>query len=291
MFAAIAGALIGGAMQNRAAKKAANAQMQAAQLQAEASRFRPYNVTTGLGKSLFDTENDTATYELDPRLRTAQDTMFQLGKQALPETVDPSQAAQELYDSYQAMSAPQRERTFAQLQNSQFNNGTLGLAYGATQSGLGASNPALEAYLNAQNMADQQMFLNAQGTARDYLNNDLARAQGLFTSGIGMEAPGMDALNAGMAIGGRATAASTAAGNALAQGMVGAAQTRLGGTMNLIDSVTKGFTQFAGSPSMQGAQNPLSGLFSGWGNSQASSGGGFSGGGYGSIGSSGYTAT
>lgn len=253
--------LLGANQQKKAANRAADAQIQAAELQAEAAKFKPYNVTTGLGKSVFDTENNTATYELDPRLRDAQATMFDLGQQGLPTTGNPEEAAQMLFDRYQQMAAPTRERSFAALQNSQFNNGTLGLAYGATQSGLGASNPALEAYLNAQNMADQNMFLTAQDKSRDYLTSDIARSQGLFTSGIGLEAPGMDALNAGITIGGRATAANSAAANALAAGMTNAANINASAQTNYINQLAGGFTQMVGQPGFQQGMGNLGSMF------------------------------
>ena len=253
--------LLGANQQKKAANRAADAQIQAAEMQAEAAKFKPYNVTGGLGSAMFDTENQKASYTLDPRLKAQQDALLGLGAEALPTDANPDAAAQMLFDRYQQMAAPSRERSFAALQNSQFNNGTLGLSYGATASGLGASNPALEAYLNAQNMADQNMFLTAQDKARDYLTSDIARSTGLFNSAIGLDSVGQDAMNAGINIGGRATAANSAAANALAAGMTNAANINASAQTNYINQLAGGFTQMVGQPGFQQGMGNLGSMF------------------------------
>ena len=263
---AIAGAVIGGMFSNSASKRAANAELEAARMQADAAKFKPYNVTGLLGSANFDTNNNTVSTSIDPRLKARQDELLRLGGSAMPSDVNPDNLASNLFSRYQALAAPYRERDFAMLNNSQFNNGTLGLSYGATASGLGASNPALEAWLNSQNLADQKMFLDAETNARQFIDNDLARSQGMFNSAIGLDAVGADALNAGINIGSKAGAAASASATALANGMRNANTINYKNDMNLINSMTKGFTEFAGN----GGFDNIGNFFSGGGNTTVS---------------------
>lgn len=96
--------LVGGMMQ-------ADATKDAARTAAKASEFKPYNITSGLGDVKFDRKNNTVDYNLDPNLRAYQNSMFNLANQAIPTTSDPTEAANALYNQYNAMTAPERERS------------------------------------------------------------------------------------------------------------------------------------------------------------------------------------
>jgi len=220
MPAYIGGAMVvGGILQGQSAKSAANtsaqAQLQAAQMAADAAKFRPVGVTTRFGASQFEMSPEgylqSAGYTLSPELQQYQDQLralsqqqiqqglmapqqyaplqgaagglFSLGQQYLAQT--PEQAAQKYIEQQQNLIAPSRERQYAQLQNQLFQTGRGGLSVGGTglrpsgTQGLGASNPEMEAYYNA--LAQQDAALAAQ--AQEAGQRQTAFGAGLFGSG------------------------------------------------------------------------------------------------------------
>lgn len=218
-FIAAGGAILGGLLSGRSARKAAqtqaDAQTRAAQLAAEEARFRPVGITTRFGQSQFTTGPDGrvsgASYELNPELRALQDRflglagggltqaeqaqaqfaplqgaaqgLFGLGQQYLAQS--PQEAAQQFMSRQQELLAPSRERQMAQLQNQLFQTGRGGLSVGATSArpsgaaGLGAASPEMEAYYNA--LAQQDAALAAQATEAG--QRQVAFGAGLFGTG------------------------------------------------------------------------------------------------------------
>jgi len=212
---AVAGGIIGGNSAKSAANTSAAAQLQAAQIAADAARFRPVGVTTRYGSSNFQTDDKGnligAGYNVSPELRAYQDQLlgltgqqlqqglmapqqfaplqgaagglFSLGQQYLSQS--PQEAAQKYIEQQQNLLAPSRERQYAQLQNQLFNTGRGGLSVGATglrpsgSQGLGASNPELEAYYNAMAQQDAQLAAQAQAAGQQ----QTAFGAGLFGSG------------------------------------------------------------------------------------------------------------
>ena len=213
------GALVGGLMAGESAKSAAetsaNAQREAAQMAADASRFRPVGVTTRYGASQFQVGPDgnliSAGYTVSPELQAYQNQLqgltgqqlqqglmapqqyaplqgaagglFSLGQQYLAQS--PQEAAQKYIEQQQNLLAPSRERQYAQLQNQLFQTGRGGLSVGGTglrpsgAQGLGASNPELEAYYNALAQQDAQLAAQAQAAGQQ----QTAFGAGLFGSG------------------------------------------------------------------------------------------------------------
>jgi hypothetical protein len=201
-----------------AARTASDAQLEAARIAAEESRFRPIGVTTRFGSSQFgygpDGRVESAGYTVDPELRAYQDRLmgltgqglgfaeaaqgayaplaggaqrlFDLGSQYLGQS--PEDVAAQYIQQQQNLLAPSRERQFSQLQNQLFNTGRGGLAVGATGmrpgggAGLGAANPEMEAYYNA--LAQQDAALAAQGMQEG--QRQTAFGAGLFGTGAGM---------------------------------------------------------------------------------------------------------
>jgi hypothetical protein len=234
---AVAGTnLLGGIIQGNAAQDAAStsakAQLEAARIAADASKFRPVGVTTRFGTSQFTTDPKTgyvtgAGYNLSPELRGYQDRLmalsgqgltqaeaaqgmyqpltgaatglFNLGNQYLAQS--PEAVAAQYMQSQQDLLAPSRERQYAQLQNQLFNTGRGGLAVGATGmrpgggAGLGASNPEMEAYYNA--LAQQDVAL--AGQAQQAGQQQVAFGTGLLSQGAGLlgqyQAGQVNALN------------------------------------------------------------------------------------------------
>jgi len=214
--------LLGGAMQSRAAKGAAEqsaqAQLEAARIAAEASKFRPVGVTTRFGSSNFQFDPSgylsSAGYTVSPELKAYQDRLqalsggaltqaemaqqqyaplqqsatglFGLGQQYLQQT--PEQVASQYMRQQQDLLAPSRERQMAQLQNQLFQQGRGGLSVGATgarpsgAAGLGATTPEMEAYYNALAQQDLQLASQAQQAGQQ----NVAFGAGLLGTGAGL---------------------------------------------------------------------------------------------------------
>lgn len=220
MPAYIGGAMVvGGLLQGQSAKSAANtsaaAQLEAARIAAEESRFRPIGTTTRFGSSQFqfgpEGRLSGAGYTVSPELQQYQDQLqtlsqqqiqqglmapqqyaplqgaasglFNLGQQYLAQT--PEQVAQQYISRQQDLLAPSRERQYAQVQNQLFNTGRGGLSVGGTGlrpgggMGLSAANPEMEAYYNA--LAQQDLQLAAQ--AQEAGQQQTAFGAGLLGSG------------------------------------------------------------------------------------------------------------
>jgi hypothetical protein len=183
-------------------------------------------------------------------LREAGQQLFQLGSQYMAQT--PEQVAQKYMQQQLDLLSPSRERQYAQLQNQLFQTGRGGLSVGATGTrpgggeGLGAANPEMEAYYNALAQQDAQLAAQAQQEGQ----RQLAFGTGLFGQGAGLlggyesgvtgalnpfttalggvstlESLGMQPLDIGAQLGGRAATAGANAGQSLLQGGLLAAQT------------------------------------------------------------------
>lgn len=224
--------LVGGMLQGDASKSAANtaanAQRDAANIAAKSAEFKPYNLTSGFGTSTMTPTG--GSYTLDPTLAAYRNQMYAGANQSLPTTFDPTQTAQRYYQQQQDILAPERERAFAALQNSIFNQGTAGLAVGATGArpysggaGLGASNPTLEAYFNSLNQQDLQLQQNAQQYGNQQLDQQIARSTGLFGQGTGIEKLGYGVMSDSANIGNRNTANAMQAAQNTYNANVGAA--------------------------------------------------------------------
>ena len=212
----VAGAsLLGGYLQGESAKSAAqtsaDAQLRAAQMAAEASKFRPVGVTSRYGTSQFTTDaqgNLTgAGYNVSPEyqayqqqlsglmgqqlqqglgaqqqyapLTTAAGGLFNLGQQYLAQS--PQQAAEQYMANQQALLAPSRERESALLANQLSNTGRTGLSV-AQGGGLLSANPEQAALANARAMQDLQLAASATQAGQQ----QTAFGAGLFGQGAGL---------------------------------------------------------------------------------------------------------
>ena len=207
--------LLGGYLQGKSAQNAANtsaqAQLQAAQIAADAAKFRPVGVTTRYGTSNFQTDAQGnlvgAGYNVSPELQQYQDQLrgltrqqlqqglyapqqyaplqgaagglFNLGQQYLSQS--PEQAAQKYIDQQQAVLAPGRERESAMLMNQLQNSGRTGLSV-AQGGGLLSANPEASALANARAMQDLQLAANATQAGQQ----QTAFGAGLYGQGAGL---------------------------------------------------------------------------------------------------------
>ena len=195
-----------------AAKTQADAQIRAAQIAADAARFRPVGVTTRFGSSNFQTDAQgnvigagyTPSAEIlgyQNRLSTlanqgltgaegaqaayapltgAAQNLFSLGQSYLAKT--PEQAAQEYITKQQALLAPSQENQLALLQNKLQQQGRGGLSV-AQGGNLGATTPEMQAYYNS--IAQSNLFLAAQ--ADQEARNRITYGAGLFDTGANLQ--------------------------------------------------------------------------------------------------------
>ena len=214
--------LVGGAMQGDSARSAArtsaDAQIRAAQIAADAARFRPVGITTRYGTSNFQTDEQGnltgAGYNVSPELKAYQDRLqaltggaltqaeqaqqqyaplqqaagglFSLGQQYLAQS--PEQVAAKYMAQQQDLLAPSRERSMAMLQNQLYQQGRGGLSVGATSArpsgaaGFGAASPEMEAYYNAMAQQDAQLAAQSQQAGQQ----NVAFGTGLLGQGAGL---------------------------------------------------------------------------------------------------------
>lgn len=181
--------------QTSAAQTSANAQIQAAQMAADAARFRPVGVTTGFGSSQFATDAEGnltgASYTLTPELQAIRNrlmsqagtydptqvqqqaqalgagagSLFQAGQGYL--SASPEEARQRYIQQQTALVAPQQEQALAGIRNRLFQTGRTGLATGGTNTGnMAATNPEMAAYYNALAQQQAQLAAGAEQAAQ-----------------------------------------------------------------------------------------------------------------------------
>jgi len=196
----------------QAAQTQADAQVRAAQIAADAAKFRPVGVTTRFGQSAFATDAQGnvigAGYSASPEIQGYQNrlsalagqgltqaeqaatayrpltgaaqSLFSLGNQYL--ATSPEQAAQDYITKQQALLAPTQENQLALLQNKLFQQGRTGAA-SAQGGNLMATNPEMAAYYNS--IAQSNLALAAQ--ADQEARNRITFGGGLFNTGAGLQ--------------------------------------------------------------------------------------------------------
>jgi hypothetical protein len=206
----VGGALSGGSAAD-AARTSADAQVRAAQIAADAAKFRPVGITNRYGSSNFQTDAQGnligAGYNVSPEyqayqnqlsglmgqqiqqglgaqqqyapLTSAAGSLFNLGQQYLAQS--PQDAAQQYMTNQLALLAPSREQQSAQLMNQLQNTGRTGLSV-AQGGNLMAANPEAAALANARAMQDLQLAANAQQAGQQ----QTAFGAGLFGQGAGL---------------------------------------------------------------------------------------------------------
>jgi hypothetical protein len=274
------GALIGGYMQGQAAKDAAstsaNAQLQAAQMAAEAQKFRPVGVTSRFGSSNFEFDDSGylkgAGYTASPELLGYQDFLSGQGPQTQQDVAgllslgrgyigeDPNAVRQRYIQQQRALLAPENEQALAGIRNNLFQQGRGGLATGATnEGGLMATNPEMAAYYNA--LAKQNAALTAG--ADQAAQQQVTFGQGLLSSAysplqtnVGLNATfeqlAQSPLDIGAQLGGRAATAGANVGQSLLAGGMGAAK-----TMQAADAYSPWGSAISGAASNPQVQNAL----------------------------------
>jgi hypothetical protein len=205
------GGALGGSSASDAARASADAQVRAAQIAADAAKFRPVGITTRYGSSNFQTDAQGnligAGYNVSPEMQAYQNrlsalqaqqlgqaeqapsqyapltgaagSLFNLGQQYLAQS--PQEAAQQYMTNQLALLAPSREQQSALLANQLQNTGRTGLSV-AQGGNLMAANPEAAALANARAMQDLQLAANAQQAGQQ----QTAFGAGLFGQGAGL---------------------------------------------------------------------------------------------------------
>jgi hypothetical protein len=205
------GGVLGGQSAADAARSSADAQVKAAQIAADAAKFRPVGITNRYGSSNFQTDTNGnligAGYNVSPEYQAYQQqlsglmgnqlqqglgaqqqyapltgaagSLFNLGQQYLAQS--PQDAAQQYMTNQLALLAPSREQQSANLMNQLQNTGRTGLSV-AQGGGLMAANPEAAALANARSMQDLQLAANAQQAGQQ----QTAFGAGLFGQGAGL---------------------------------------------------------------------------------------------------------
>jgi hypothetical protein len=192
---AIGGSLLSGNAAKSAANTAANAQLQSAQIAADAQKFRPVGVTSRFGSSNFGFDENgylnEAGYTASPELLGYQDFLSGQGPQTQQDVAgllslgrgyigeDPNAVKQRYIQQQRALLAPENEQALAGIRNNLFQQGRGGLATGATnEGGMAATNPEMAAYYNA--LAKQNAALTAG--AEQAAQQQIGFGQGLLSS-------------------------------------------------------------------------------------------------------------
>jgi hypothetical protein len=295
--ASILGGLFGGSSAKRAAQTQADAQIKAAQIAADAQRFKPVGITTAFGSSNFgfgaDGNLNSAGYNLSPELAAQRDAflsqaqnqgmnfanqagqagqgLFNLGQGYLAQT--PEQAGQQYMAAQQALLAPGQEQELAKIRNNQFQRGSSGLSVGATDAGgMGASNPELQAYYNSLQNTNLNLAARAQeqgraqttfgqgllGAGGDLMVSGLNPYKAQFGLGQSLEAAGQGAFNMSSTLAGRSADAGANVGSTLAAGGNAAANSMLGA-----NSYNPFGTALAGAGQNKDFSSAIAGLFGG----------------------------
>lgn len=284
--AIIAGAtLLGGALQGRSAERAAqtsaNAQLQAAQIAADAQRFRPVGITSRFGTSNFGFDSagnlTSAGYTPSAELQQYQDFLASQGMGAQQDVTgllglgrgylaeSPEQVRQEYMAQQRALLAPENEQALAGIRNRLFQTGRSGLATGATEAGgMAATNPELAAYYNSLARQNLQLAAGAEQAAQQRIGFGqglLSSAYSPLQTNVGLQAQleqlAQSPLDIGAQLGGRAATAGANVGNTLLQGGLGAAR-----TMQQANQFSPFGSAISGAASNPQVQQALRGLFS-----------------------------
>ena len=200
------------------------------------AEFKPYAISSGTGRSFFDTATGQAGYNLSPELAGYQQDLYgKAGQAAQGIAVNPQDAAAQYMSQQQGLLQPGRQAEDIALRNQQLSRGRIGLGIASEAAGGGAGgmlNPEQFSMDRARAQADAQIAANATQAGQQQAADQLALTQGLFKTGYAPELAGMEALKTGANIGQMGTQAGAAQAGLYAAGMgdyyrslLGAAQT------------------------------------------------------------------
>jgi hypothetical protein len=274
MPAAIVGSsLLSGMMASDSAGQAANAQLEAGRMAADAAKFRPYSITSGFGKSYFDTSGQQAGYELDPRLQAFRDQLYGLSSSTLGQLqgTTPEAEAQKYVTQQMGLLAPTRQAEDIAARQSALGSGRIGLGVTPSAAGAGTGGGLVNPDEYARQLARERINaqIAAEGTqyGQNIIDKLIARGTGLFSSGAGVEQLGMGTLTTGADIGKAGVQSGQAQAYGLLQGGLNAAQSNLAGGLAGANMLQRGGLALSGmfaqpqQPQYQYLSNPYYSMF------------------------------
>lgn len=191
MFGKVMNAITGAGATNRYGR---GVQKYAKELQKQ-TQFNPLGLTTSSGSFAYDPDSGYSA-TMSPEMAAMQEQLFSgAGGMFDRSMVDPSERAAELTNQRIELLKPQLQQQQAQLQQSLFGSGRLGLqlAGSAVGAGSGMVNPDMFGYQQGINQLFSQIAADAQGEA-------LGEAQTYANMGRGMFADANQISNRELAL-------------------------------------------------------------------------------------------
>lgn len=200
------------------------------------AEFKPYAVTTGAGRSFYDTATGQAGFQLAPEQQAYQQGLMGKATQAMGGiAASPQEAAQQYMQQQLGLLAPSREAEDAALRQQQLQTGRIGLGIASGAAGAGGGglvNPEQFAKERARAQADAAIAAQATQAGQEQAAKQLALTTGLFGAGMAPETFGLDVMKTGFNLGQGAAQAGAAQAGLYGAGMtdyykslLGAAQT------------------------------------------------------------------
>lgn len=248
--AIVASSLFSASQARSAASQAADAQERAAAQAAEAAKFKPYSVTSGFGRSFFDTGSQTAGYELDPRLQAFRDQLYGLSSATLGQIGTPEEEAQKYVTQQMGLLAPTRQAEDIAARQAALGTGRIGL--GVTPGVVGAGdatglvNPDEFSRQLARERINAQIAAEGTQYGQNIIDKLISRGTGLFSSGAGVEQLGMGTLTTGADLGKAGVQAGMGQASALLQGGLQASQSNLAGGLAGANMLQRGGLALSG---------------------------------------------
>jgi hypothetical protein len=247
-----------------AAKEAGQANIEAARIAAESAKFKPYSLTTGFGRSFFDTEKGTAGYEIDPRLAAFRDQLYGQAEQTLAQlgSTNPQAEAAKYVEQQMGLLQPTRAAEDVNNRLKALGSGRMGLGVsgGYVGGGEGLLNPDQFATNLARERANAEIAAAGTQYGQNIYDKMLSRGTGMLQTGLGLEELGMKPLTMGADIGNKASISGAQAGQALLQGGMNAANANLAGGISqarFLQNAVGG----AANLDYSKFKNPFSGMF------------------------------
>lgn len=178
MLGKVFNALSGGNQVNRYGR---NVQRYAKELQKQ-TQFNPLGLTTSSGSFAYDPESGYSA-TLSPEMAAMQEQLFSgAGGMFDRAMVDPSERAAELTNQRIELLQPQLQQQQAQLQQTLFGSGRLGLQLAGSGAGAGSGmvNPDMFGYQQGVNQLFAQIAADSQGEALGEAKTFADMGRGMF---------------------------------------------------------------------------------------------------------------
>ncbi len=193
--------LLNGGLNYFAGQSQQNQNQDAANQYTNATKFVPFSVVSGMGSSMVDPTNKTATLSLNKPYQDLSNNYLSManGINSNLNAFSSGDPVQAYLDKLRALSAPQNSLDRTNLESRLFSQGLLGSTGGGIQQ---------KALYDSQNQQDLQAQIASMNNAQDYMHSGLVNSGLAAGASTGLINAPMDYLKQGSEMG---TAASNAA--------------------------------------------------------------------------------